>query len=143
MSSLHRFQVGIDGVMMTTAHGSGKPSLAIGVLADLGGQLLPKLKHRRFVVAGTKAMFSASRWWNGVSFRPGQGRKMPTDPIPFPLRPAAPPASVVPSRLTFRIGSKRYAIDMEFRVSELKPFPAEVVPIARRSTKAGVSFRSL
>ena len=60
---------------------------------------------------------------------------MPTDPIPIPLRPAAPAASVLRSQLTFGIGLKRYAIDMEFRVSELKPFPAEVVPITRRSTK--------
>ena len=58
---------------------------------------------------------------------------MPTDPIPIPLRPAAPVASVVRSQLTFRIGLKRYGIDMEVRVSELKPLPAEVISITRRS----------
>ena len=47
---------------------------------------------------------------------------MPTDPIPIPLRPAAPVTSVVRSQVTFRIGLKRYAIDMEFTVFELKAF---------------------
>ena len=59
---------------------------------------------------------------------------MPTDPIPIPLRPAAPAASVLRSQLTFGIGQKRYAIDIEVWVSELKPLPAEVISITRRST---------
>ena len=58
---------------------------------------------------------------------------MPTDAIPVPLRPAAPVASVVRSRLTFRIGPQRYALDIEARSIELKRTPPEVIPITRRS----------
>ena len=58
---------------------------------------------------------------------------MPTDPIPIPLRPAAPVASVVRLQLTFRIGPRRYALDIEARITELRPTPAEVISITRRS----------
>ena len=59
---------------------------------------------------------------------------MPTDTIPIPLRPAAPVASVVRSQLTFRIGPRRYALDIEARSIELKPTPTEVIPINGRAT---------
>ena len=56
---------------------------------------------------------------------------MPTDPIPLPLRPA-PIATVVSWRAAFRIGQRRYALDIDVRITELRPTPAEVISITRR-----------
>ena len=66
----------------------------------------------------------------GVSFRADQGRRDADGSHSLP----ALVASVVRSRLTFRIGSRRYALDIEARSIELKPTPAGVIPINGRAT---------
>jgi hypothetical protein len=62
--------------------------------------------------------------------------RMPTKPTPFhhPNPHEREPLDTVHSRVIFCVGADRFAIDFIGTVTELKPRPAEVIPICKKSS---------
>ena len=62
--------------------------------------------------------------------------RMPTKPTPFlhPNPHEREPLDTVHSRVIFCVGADRFAIDLIGTVTELKPRPAEVIPIRKKSS---------
>ena len=62
--------------------------------------------------------------------------RMPTKPTPFlhPNPHELEPLDTVHSRVIFCVGADRFAIDFIGTVTELKPRPAEVIPIRKKSS---------
>ena len=65
---------------------------------------------------------------------------MPTKPTPFPHpnpRHEPEPLDTVHSRVIVCVGADRFAIEFTGTVTELKPRPAEVIPIRKKARRKG------